>query len=227
MSLRRVSRDYLSPWCRPQTFGRRDQRRSGTSHRLCSTSFGSVLPQISIFRLHFSSPNRLRRLPNSEARNTTSCLRSRARRRVGESALGRVPPRRALPCLDPPRLAHAAADTIPGPSRDPQRRHPDATAATEVLAAVGAEEEAEAIAETSVTSLIRETQKYALLVSAPQSAYKGLTCRVQIVVERLTKNVNEDHLYEIFGEYGPIKDLDLPVTRQCESCFDRQLISYH
>ncbi len=39
---------------------------------------------------------------------------------------------------------------------------------------------------------------------------------MQIVVERLTKNVNEDHLYEIFGEYGRIDDLDLPVNRQCE-----------
>ncbi|AEO64875.1 uncharacterized protein THITE_2030109, partial [Thermothielavioides terrestris NRRL 8126] len=35
-----------------------------------------------------------------------------------------------------------------------------------------------------------------------------------IVVERLTKNVNEDHLYEIFGQYGEIDDLDLPVNRQ-------------
>ncbi|KAG7291392.1 hypothetical protein NEMBOFW57_001410 [Staphylotrichum longicolle] len=37
---------------------------------------------------------------------------------------------------------------------------------------------------------------------------------MQIVVERLTKNVNEDHLYEIFGQYGDIDDLDLPVNRQ-------------
>ncbi|KAJ9155508.1 hypothetical protein NKR23_g2088 [Pleurostoma richardsiae] len=36
----------------------------------------------------------------------------------------------------------------------------------------------------------------------------------KIVVERLTKNVNEDHLYEIFGHYGSIKDLDLPMNRQ-------------
>ncbi|KAK3988454.1 hypothetical protein QBC44DRAFT_243683, partial [Cladorrhinum sp. PSN332] len=34
-----------------------------------------------------------------------------------------------------------------------------------------------------------------------------------IVVERLTKNVNEDHLKEIFGQYGEIEDLDLPVNR--------------
>ncbi|KAL8678521.1 MAG: hypothetical protein Q9186_005129 [Xanthomendoza sp. 1 TL-2023] len=35
-----------------------------------------------------------------------------------------------------------------------------------------------------------------------------------IVVEKLTKNVNENHLREIFGSYGPIKDLDLPMNKQ-------------
>ncbi|KAJ4153970.1 hypothetical protein LMH87_010435 [Akanthomyces muscarius] len=35
----------------------------------------------------------------------------------------------------------------------------------------------------------------------------------KIVVERLTKTINEDHLYEIFGKFGRIKDLDLPVNR--------------
>ncbi|KAB5528944.1 hypothetical protein GE09DRAFT_1149035 [Coniochaeta sp. 2T2.1] len=35
----------------------------------------------------------------------------------------------------------------------------------------------------------------------------------KIVVERLTKNVNEDHLYEIFGQYGQVLDLDLPISR--------------
>lgn len=44
---------------------------------------------------------------------------------------------------------------------------------------------------------------------------KLLTHRfLQIVVERLTKNVNEDHLREIFGQYGEIEDLDLPLNRQ-------------
>lgn len=38
----------------------------------------------------------------------------------------------------------------------------------------------------------------------------------QVVVERLTKNINEDHLYEIFGQYGHIKDLDLPISRVCK-----------
>ncbi|KAF5018432.1 hypothetical protein F66182_9606, partial [Fusarium sp. NRRL 66182] len=34
-----------------------------------------------------------------------------------------------------------------------------------------------------------------------------------IVVERLSKNINEQHLYEIFGQFGRIKDLDLPINR--------------
>ncbi|MCJ1324778.1 hypothetical protein MMC10_001440 [Thelotrema lepadinum] len=36
----------------------------------------------------------------------------------------------------------------------------------------------------------------------------------KIVVEKLTKNVNEGHLQEIFGSYGPIKEIDLPMNRQ-------------
>ncbi|KAG5944551.1 hypothetical protein E4U53_006874 [Claviceps sorghi] len=35
----------------------------------------------------------------------------------------------------------------------------------------------------------------------------------KIVVERLSKNINQDHLYEIFGQFGPIRDLDLPMNR--------------
>ncbi|KAG5999252.1 hypothetical protein E4U43_002183 [Claviceps pusilla] len=35
----------------------------------------------------------------------------------------------------------------------------------------------------------------------------------KIVVERLSKNINQDHLYEIFGQFGSIKDLDLPMNR--------------
>jgi RNA recognition motif-containing protein len=40
---------------------------------------------------------------------------------------------------------------------------------------------------------------------------------MQIVVERLTKNVTEDHLREIFGTYGHVEDLDLPIGRS-KSC---------
>ncbi|KAL1874341.1 hypothetical protein VTK73DRAFT_473 [Phialemonium thermophilum] len=54
-------------------------------------------------------------------------------------------------------------------------------------------------------------------LSRPRSRTPSLSPPLRstkIVVERLTKNVNEDHLYEIFGQYGEIKDLDLPVNRQ-------------
>ncbi|KAK8201145.1 kinase-like domain-containing protein [Phyllosticta paracitricarpa] len=34
-----------------------------------------------------------------------------------------------------------------------------------------------------------------------------------IVVEKLTKNVNEEHLREIFSKYGHIQDLDMPINR--------------
>jgi len=38
----------------------------------------------------------------------------------------------------------------------------------------------------------------------------------KIVVEKLTKNVTEAHLREIFGSYGEIESLDLPMNRQCK-----------
>jgi hypothetical protein len=37
----------------------------------------------------------------------------------------------------------------------------------------------------------------------------------QIVVEALTRNVKEDHLREIFGKYGVIKDLTMPMNPTC------------
>lgn len=37
----------------------------------------------------------------------------------------------------------------------------------------------------------------------------------KIVVEKLTKNVNDAHLREIFGIYGPVKSVDMPMNRQC------------
>ena len=47
---------------------------------------------------------------------------------------------------------------------------------------------------------------------APQSS--------KIVVEKLTKNVNEGHLREIFGSYGEIESIDLPMNRQCMLLFN-------
>ncbi|KAJ5605067.1 Serine/arginine-rich splicing factor SR45 [Penicillium lagena] len=39
----------------------------------------------------------------------------------------------------------------------------------------------------------------------------------QIVVEKLTKNVTEGHLREIFGSFGDIEYLDLPINRACKT----------
>ncbi len=40
------------------------------------------------------------------------------------------------------------------------------------------------------------------------------------MVEKLTKNVREEHLKEIFGAYGQIRDLDMPMNRQCKHQFN-------
>jgi RNA-binding protein with serine-rich domain 1 len=41
----------------------------------------------------------------------------------------------------------------------------------------------------------------------------------KIVVEKLTKNVTEAHLREIFGSYGSIESIDLPLNRQCKCVY--------
>ncbi|KAI9681498.1 MAG: AAA+-type ATPase [Caeruleum heppii] len=47
-----------------------------------------------------------------------------------------------------------------------------------------------------------------------ESQSKSGTDAEEIVVEKLTKNVNEHHLREIFSAYGTIRDVDLPMNRQ-------------
>ncbi|OCK86329.1 RNA-binding domain-containing protein [Lepidopterella palustris CBS 459.81] len=49
----------------------------------------------------------------------------------------------------------------------------------------------------------------------------------KIVVEKLTKNVNEDHLREIFGAYGQIQDIDLPMNRQFNTNRGTAYIMYY
>ena len=39
----------------------------------------------------------------------------------------------------------------------------------------------------------------------------------QIVVEKLTKNVTEDHVREIFGGFGDIEYLDVPINKACKA----------
>ncbi len=55
--------------------------------------------------------------------------------------------------------------------------------------------------------------------SIPALLIQVVRFHLQIVVEKLTKTINEDHLQEIFGQYGPIRDLDMPVNRQCKLAF--------
>ena len=38
----------------------------------------------------------------------------------------------------------------------------------------------------------------------------------KIVVEKITRNVNEAHLREIFGSYGRIESVEVPMNRQCK-----------
>ncbi|KAK8008166.1 hypothetical protein PG991_010717 [Apiospora marii] len=63
----------------------------------------------------------------------------------------------------------------------------------------------------SETRSLSRTRSRSFSRGRSESPLRGST---KIVVEKLTKNINEDHLREVFGQYGPIKDLDLPMNRQ-------------
>ncbi|KAI9893753.1 MAG: hypothetical protein M1814_005969 [Vezdaea aestivalis] len=49
----------------------------------------------------------------------------------------------------------------------------------------------------------------------------------KIVVEKLTKNVNEEHLKEIFAVYGQIREVDMPINRQFNTNRGTAYISYN
>ena len=72
----------------------------------------------------------------------------------------------------------------------------------------------EAKVEVSVATEVQalsEVQRF----DEPSPICTTVLISMQVVVEKLTKNVNEDHLREIFGSYGQIRDLDMPLNRQC------------
>ena len=52
--------------------------------------------------------------------------------------------------------------------------------------------------------------------SRSRSRDRGPGPSSKIVIEKLTKNVTEAHIREIFGSYGEIDSLDLPMNKQCE-----------
>ncbi|CAH0022826.1 unnamed protein product [Clonostachys rhizophaga] len=112
------------------------------------------------------------------------------------AARGRVLQHPDLLILDPPTdVAVLILGRLRGWAAAP-RPLLDAMADTEATAAAGVE-----AVEGATAGIAR-----ALWPKAPRS----------IVVERLSKNINENHLHEIFGEFGPIKDLDLPINRTCK-----------
>ncbi|KAI5820233.1 hypothetical protein BZA77DRAFT_240259, partial [Pyronema omphalodes] len=77
-------------------------------------------------------------------------------------------------------------------------------------------EAAEGVALAEVLArLVSRVLRYVCARASSHSFQKVLTAQLQqIVIEKLTKNVTEDHIREIFSTYGDIKTIDMPVNRQ-------------
>jgi hypothetical protein len=71
------------------------------------------------------------------------------------------------------------------------------------------------VALTVVVDRLPEAQRYRVSLNL----HAFMANQLQIVVEKLTKNVNEDHLKEIFAHYGTVQDIDMPINRQCKLSF--------
>lgn len=66
-------------------------------------------------------------------------------------------------------------------------------------------------AKVSILPVLDATSRAAL----PQPSCTSTLTHQQIVVEALTRNVKEDHVREIFGKYGVIKELTMPMNPTC------------
>ncbi|GFF98218.1 RNA-binding domain-containing protein [Aspergillus udagawae] len=63
--------------------------------------------------------------------------------------------------------------------------------------------------------------------SRTPSPSSGLPRSSKIIVEKLTKNVTTSHLREIFGSFGDIKSLELPMNRAFMTNRGAAYILYH
>lgn len=86
---------------------------------------------------------------------------------------------------------------------------------TEATVAAGAAARAETAGIAVVVTRLRAPRSVTTYLDVIPSIF-GADVWQKIVVERLSKNINEEHLYEIFGQFGPVKDLDLPMNRTCK-----------
>ncbi|KAI9832719.1 MAG: hypothetical protein M1826_001277 [Phylliscum demangeonii] len=64
-------------------------------------------------------------------------------------------------------------------------------------------------------------------IGAGVEATRAAPVEAGIVIEKLTRNVKEDHLREIFGTYGSIRELELPINRPFATNKGIAYVFYH